>query len=195
MTAGHCVKGRYAEDIRIKAGVFEKDNNNEPGEQLLSGSEIMVHPNFNWQNLRYDIGLLKLKDPVKFTDHISPICLPKLHEEVPKVGSTVFLTGWGDVGNGKDSPTLRQVGISLVSQEECKASDDRVDEKVNFCGSYGDKGYGPYYGDSGGPVAYQDPNSGIWRQLGIISRNNPKFNVYSRVSGYIDFIQQHVKDL
>jgi len=196
MTAAHCVTGKRGENIRAKAGVFRKDKDDEPGEQLLSGSEIFVHPKYDAQNIRYDVALLKLKEPVKFTAHISPICLPKLDEDMPKAaGSTVFVTGWGDVGNGQVSPTLRQVGIALVPQEECKASDQRVDERVNFCGSYGDKGFGPYYGDSGGPAAYQDPTNGIWRQLGIISRNNPKFNVYSRVSGYIDFIQEHVKDM
>lgn len=54
----------------------------------------------NWAN---DVALLFLESPVKFTDKVQPVCLPKQGEEIP-VGKQCVVTGWGSTGGeGKDS--------------------------------------------------------------------------------------------
>jgi len=204
VTAGHCFYGSTNPDIyKVKLGVYNKNLNDEPGEQVLEISEIHVHPKYNPSKVVYDITLLKLKTPVSFTDHISPICLPAaLQEDLPDAGSNVFVTGWGDTEEGgSDSDTLRQVAVPVQSTEKCKAAyPGKIYEDTQFCAGLDKGGKDSCQGDSGGPVVFQNPTDGTWRQIGIVSWGfgcaEPKyFGVYSKLSAYVDFIQQYVKDL
>ncbi|KAM7284823.1 enteropeptidase-like, partial [Ixodes scapularis] len=43
-----------------------------------------------------DLALLKLKEPVKFTKYIQPICLPE-HCEEPPSNTSIYVAGWGQV--------------------------------------------------------------------------------------------------
>jgi len=59
--------------------------------------------------------------------------------------------------------------------------------------------------DSGGPAVYQDEeNDGAFKQIGIASfftrsksgsRYISKYSNFAKVSSFIDFIREHVKDL
>lgn len=44
----------------------------------------------------YDIALMKLQEPIKFSSEISPICLPPQDVNLATIGSRGFVTGWGD---------------------------------------------------------------------------------------------------
>lgn len=48
---------------------------------------------------QFDIGLLKLKGKVQFTDYIRPACLPNNADFIWPVGSTCYVTGWGATGS------------------------------------------------------------------------------------------------
>jgi len=205
MTAGHCFYGddKDPSKFQVKLGVFNKTDNNEPGEQVVKLSEIHVNPKFDPNKVTFDITLLKLKDAVTFTDHISPVCLPaKQDEALPDPGTSTVATGWGDIRYlGRDSVTLREVSVPLIDLASCKKSyPNQIYENVQFCAGPEEGGKGVCQGDSGGPLQYQDPASGVWKQLGITSwgagcATPHRYQVYSKVSAYIDFIQQYVKDL
>jgi len=204
MTAGHCFYGHDKEPSKyqVKIGVFNKAKNNEPGEQVLGVSEIYINPKYDNMKTTYDITLLKLEKPVTFSDHISPICLPAQNETLPDDGSPVFVTGWGGTSEyGGDSATLKQVTVPLQSTANCKkAYPDKIFEDVMFCAGLDQGGKDSCQGDSGGPVVYQDPSTGVWKQVGITSWGKgcaePKYyGVYSKVSAYITFIQKYIKDL
>ncbi len=49
------------------------------------------HESYEAASLRNDIALLKLKNPVTFSNNIQPICLPSAQATV---GQSVVLTGW-----------------------------------------------------------------------------------------------------
>jgi len=203
MTAGHCFYGddKQPSKYTIKLGVFNKANNNEPGEVVLGVSEIYVNPQYDQSKITYDVCLLKLEKPVAYTDHISPICLPaKEDENLPAAGSPVFVTGWGATRQGgADSPTLKQVTVPLVDTAGCKAAyPNQIYDNVMFCAGLKEGGKDSCQGDSGGPVVYQNPQSQVWKQLGITSwgygcAQPGKFGVYSKVAAYIDWINQYVK--
>jgi len=201
VTAGHCFYGSTNPKLfQVKLGVFNKAKNDEPGELVLNVSEIHVNPKYNPSKITFDITLLKLSAEVKYTDHISPICLPAQDEALPDAGDMTFVTGWGATSQGgPDSPTLKQVNVPIVSTDDCKAAyPGQIYEDTQFCAGYKDGGKDSCQGDSGGPVEYQDPATGTWKQLGITSWGNgcaqaKYYGVYSKVSAYIDWINTYVK--
>jgi len=203
VTAGHCFAGASSPSkYTVKLGVYNKKKNDEVGEQVLGISEIHVHPKYDGGKITYDITLLKLKTPVTFTDHISPVCFPaELQEELPEAGVNVFVTGWGNTKeNGRDSDTLLQVAVPVQSTEKCKAAyPGKIYEDTQFCAGLDKGGKDSCQGDSGGPVVVQDAQ-GSWKQIGIVSWGRgcaePKyFGVYSKLSAYVDFIKKYVTDL
>jgi len=213
MTAAHCVRNNPPPSIfRIKLGVFNQTRSDEIGEQVLEITEIHVHPKFNVGDGKipptYDIALLKLKNPVQFTDHISPVCLPKKqNEEIPDANVATFITGWGRTINRYTAETyriLQQVGVPIVSKEDCRKFIFGKDySHVIFCVGFDIGNKLSCNGDSGGPAVFQDPtNNGQWTQIGITSfgMSNAfypcagKYSAYSRVSAYVDFIHKYVKD-
>jgi len=205
MTAGHCFYGddKTPSKYQVKIGVYNKARNDEPGELVLGVSEIYVNPKYDSGKITYDITLLKLEKPIEYSEHISPICLPaKQDEDLPDAGSSIFVTGWGATSQGgADSPTLKQVTVPLQSTEKCNnAYPGQIYDDVMFCAGLDQGGKDSCQGDSGGPVVCQDPSTGVWRQLGITSwgmgcAQAKYYGVYSKVSAYITFIQQYVKDL
>jgi hypothetical protein len=44
----------------------------------------------------YDIALMKLQEPVAYSEYISPVCLPPQGVNFGTLGSKGVVTGWGD---------------------------------------------------------------------------------------------------
>jgi len=203
LTAAHCFmfeanKTKYG----VQLGVFNKTNIDEPGQQHKEIAELLLHPKWDTKTLAYDIALLKLENPVEFTDHISPICLPTTQgEKLPEPGTTVFMTGWGLTEKGRDSQTLKQASSVLKSDEECKKGNSQFNSDMMLCEGSKRRDQSTCIGDSGGPIVFQDPqNGGRWKQIGVTSFGpaciEPIGNgIYAKVSAAIDFVKEHVKDL
>jgi Trypsin len=64
-----------------------------------------------------DIALMKLKEPLKFSESIKPIQFAT--EEVPE-GANVTIVGWGKVSSwGSISEKLKFNTLQAVGQDEC----------------------------------------------------------------------------
>jgi secreted trypsin-like serine protease len=204
MTAGHCVSG--SEDkpgkFRIKAGVFDRANNDEDGEEILEIESIHLHPDFDMQTISWDISLLKLKKPLNFTGHVRPVCVPASDDGIIVAGDHAWVTGWGTVHEGDSGlpKNLHQVDVPYLNQSVCDTEygQGAVNDKCMFCA--GRTGVDSCQGDSGGPLVTQDTD-GSWKQYGIVSwgrgcAESGYAGVYSRVSAYCDFIKKTVgKDI
>jgi len=199
LTAAHCVyTDPYASKFKIKLGVHNKQNDREEGEVVSAISAIYVHPNYDQISTSYDVALLKLSKPISYSDSISPICLPRQNEPLPKPGTTVVVTGWGLLKTGgSESATLQEVAVPVVSTAQCnQAYPDAIRETVMFCAGPLNGGKDSCNGDSGGPLAHYDQTNQSWKQLGIVSWGDQvcakanKPGVYSKVSAYIDWIRK-----
>jgi len=149
-----------------------------------------------------DITLLKLDRPVDFESqdkHLVPICLPK-SRDLNRKNMTCTTAGWGVYGFGKPYPNILQtMDDKIISNARCQLKYGKLfhifDEMVCSGHDVDDKGF--CSGDSGGPMICKIDN--VWTQVGIVSWtnlcgeiNNP--DVYTRVSRYIDWINEKVKN-
>ena len=57
-------------------------------------------------------------------DHIKPACLPPRGFQEAELGnSSLWAVGWGKTNNGANiSPVLNQLGVTLISNQECRKS-------------------------------------------------------------------------
>ena len=94
-----------------------------------------------------DIGLIKLKEQIKFADNIKAI--DYLWHEVP-ANATVALTGWGRLSAYGPSPSkLHTIDLNYVGFEDCRelhSNDSNVD--IGHLCTYNKKNEGACNGDS-----------------------------------------------
>jgi len=68
-------------DIKVRLGEFDF-NVNSTFEVDFAVEKIISHSAYNRRTLAHDIAILKLKEPIKFTNEIQPLCLPPKEIEV-----------------------------------------------------------------------------------------------------------------
>ena len=64
----------------------------ESNERKHAIDAIFVHAQYDSVTVNNDIALLKLKQPVTYSDHVSPACLP---DKDIAVDTICVATGWG----------------------------------------------------------------------------------------------------
>nr|XP_054752666.1 uncharacterized protein LOC129258410 [Lytechinus pictus] len=206
VTASHCfsLSGLSIDEFEIRLGEhdIESISNNE---RTFRAEQIIKHPNFNEQTYDSDIALIKLQQPVTYTDYIIPLCLPSelRAEELLKAGTRGFVTGWGNTEEAGDySRYLRRVRLTIASMQDCGRSHIDIITNNMFCADGGRKAdeRDACQGDSGGPFVTKDNNR--WYLLGIVSWGvgcaRPGYpGVYTRVHRFrqwiMDLVQQDMQ--
>jgi secreted trypsin-like serine protease len=182
MTAGHCLydnKGK-PKTITVALGVHDRNAKDSKENQrvVVVAEQLFVHPKYDNDAITNDIALIKLSEPITFTDEISPICLPDDRDLCPNdPRTTLIVAGWGMTHlKGESSHKLREVAIPVISKAKCKDA-YRKDENGNsinggvFCAGNIDNGRkikGTCAGDSGSPVVAPQPE-GHYQQVGLVS--------------------------
>ena len=115
LTAAHCTQ-TSASSIRVLLGehsIADSDFNR------VDVAEIINHPNYNSQTTDNDYAILRLSQPVAFTNEVSPACLPAdLSATYAGVHATV--TGWGTLSSGGNQPTaLQEVDVTVTTNAVC----------------------------------------------------------------------------
>ncbi|XP_019620079.1 PREDICTED: trypsin-1-like [Branchiostoma belcheri] len=211
VTAAHCFRPLNVKpQVGWVAHLAEHNLYEDEGrEQNITVQDIMVHEDFSYDVLTNDIALVRLSQPAKMNDYVSPICLP---EEGEKVEQNALCTsvGWGytkplaygEMQTGElQSPTLQEIEIPVVSNEKCSTKlPDYEIYPEQMCAGYEEGGIDTCVGDSGGPLACND-GSGRMTIQGITSFGDKgtcaqpaKPGVYSRVSAFVSWIREHVTD-
>jgi len=214
LTAAHCVtkeesQGTHpqawpARQLSVTAGLHRRRQRTQ-GLQPREVSEVRFHPKFKFSprsGANNDLAIVKLSEPLDFTDTVRPICLPAEGEALP-VGKTCVAAGWGRINpNGHDTAeALQQVVAPAQSASTCSNSwrSAYIENQMVCAGSLqGDSG--TCQGDSGGMLACDD--NGSWKLYGTTSfgvagtcLEEGKPGIFARVSSYIDWVNQNVQEL
>ncbi|KAJ8718947.1 hypothetical protein PYW07_016503 [Mythimna separata] len=197
LTAAHCVKAFMWFMIKVTLGEHNRCNTtHRPVTRFVV--QLVAH-NFSFNNFRDDIAVLKLNKPVRVTDTVKPVCLPKNDDKV-YTGVKAIAAGWGTVAEGKNhSCYLQEVELPILSNEACrnaKYTPNMIGDGM-LCAGYPDKGNkDTCQGDSGGPLSAERSDK-RHEQLGVVSWGigcgRPGYpGVYTRVTKYLDWIRNHV---
>ncbi|KAK2542035.1 Tmprss9 [Columba livia] len=158
---------------------------------------IYKHPFYNVYSLDYDVALLELNAPVKFSSTIRPICLPD-SSHIFHEGARCFITGWGSTKEGGlMSKHLQKAAVNVIADQACKKFYPVQISSRMLCAGFPLGTVDSCSGDAGGPLACQEP-SGRWFLAGITSWGygcaRPYFpGVYTKVTAVQGWIAQHLK--
>ncbi|XP_016977936.1 spaetzle-processing enzyme-like [Drosophila rhopaloa] len=109
--------------------------------------DVIVHQNYTKSYVN-DIALLRLEIPVRYTNQIAPICVPRAHTALKK--SALRIAAWKMTNNGKPSQILLQSTIR-ENKQRCSKKFKYFDRPSQICaGVHGETD--TCLGDSGGPL-------------------------------------------
>ncbi|XP_058130751.1 uncharacterized protein LOC131284381 [Anopheles ziemanni] len=176
VTAAHCVtlantnRPVDVDSLLVYFGKIELDKWNGP-EQDAKISAIHIPSEYNHERFYQDIALLVLKDDVKYSSVVRPICLWSYDTDykslINKVG---LIPGWGYNDRGLVSSRLSYAQMPVVSHETCIWSNrnffSRVTSDTSFCAGF-KNGTSVCNGDSGGGMVFKISNR--WYLRGIVS--------------------------
>ncbi|CAH2308073.1 transmembrane protease serine 9-like [Pelobates cultripes] len=209
LSAAHCFKSPSSpEYYSISLGIYQVGGGNPHG-LTIQVEKIINHPAYATTGDRGDIALVKLRNPVTFTDYIQSICLPAASVTFPS-GLECWVTGWGTRSFGGNLPslnTLQEVMTPLIDNKLCDqmyhiaspvSSFITIVQEEKICSGYKDGGKDSCQGDSGGPLVCKV--DGIWVQAGIVSwgegcasANRP--GVYTLVPAYESWIKRYIPEI
>ncbi|KAM4802507.1 plasma kallikrein [Urocitellus parryii] len=198
LTAAHCFDGISLPDAwRIYSG-FVKLSNITKETYFSRIKEIIIHQKYKISEAGHDIALIKLQEPLNYTEFQKPVCLPSKND-ANTIYTNCWVTGWGfDKEKGKIQNILQKANIPLVTNEECqKRYRDYVITNQMVCAGYKEGGKDACKGDSGGPLVCKQ--GGMWQLVGITSwgegcglKEQP--GVYTKVAEYVDWILEKTQN-
>ncbi|XP_071959226.1 uncharacterized protein [Antedon mediterranea] len=203
VTAAHCIHLSDASKLNVKVRLGEWDADTEEDfESHFEVNEIVIHPDYNIETFDSDIALIRLKQPIRYTDYILPVCLPSQQraEKLIKAGQKGFVSGWGATKeNGDYVRYLRRVRLQVRDQHLCGTQHSDLITNNMFCAAPmpGKQSRDACQGDSGGPFVVRDSNH--WYLIGLVSWGigcgrpvHP--GVYTRVTRFKSWIDDIIQD-
>ncbi|CAH0558761.1 unnamed protein product [Brassicogethes aeneus] len=215
LTAAHCVTGTIktavGDLVNVRLGEHNTDTNPDciqiRGYESCNDLHLDVevehyeaHSNYDPVKRTNDIGLVRLKTDVQFTEFVKPICLPEPNEH-STTGTRLVVAGWGQTESARSSSSKLKVEVPVVDNRNCarkfSAYNLQIQESQLCAG--GVKLKDSCKGDSGGPLMAKAKNdTSQWYAEGIVSfgaacgeENWPA--VYTRVSSFLPWIWQKVR--
>ncbi|KAG1678556.1 Clotting factor B [Nymphon striatum] len=200
------------ETWRMLSGVFEvRVGEHDLSDRYLgerySVEDIIVHEDFKPPEQYKDIALIRVKENIKFSTRVSPICLPTPENPIKNLaGRFAYAIGWGHLSYaGRSSTVLQQVAVPITKKDYCVSAynargfDSKYPRGLGFssilCAGYREGGKDACTNDSGGPLMYF--KRGIWTIVGIISGGHQcarpdSPGIYTNVSDFIDWIDDNM---
>ncbi|XP_058463935.1 trypsin-1-like [Malaya genurostris] len=189
LTAAHCVNYPHAKpnEFSIRAGSTLRNE----GGHLVTIDDIFIHPKYDDWTLEWDIAVLRLAHSLTFSESVQPILLPSRLFKI-RQGSLATVTGWGGLNyQGPSTNFLQKVFVPIVNTVACSKAYANFGAILPFHLCAGAAGFDACQGDSGGPLVYDGKLIGIvsWG-YGCAFNGYP--TVYTRVSEFIDFIEEYL---
>ena len=149
LTAAHCTLMEHvsnASSIRVLLGEHNTDDSDF---NRVDVAEIINHPEYNERILDNDFAILRLANPVTFTNEVSPACLPA-DLSATYAGVLATVTGWGTLASQGSQPNaLQEVDVTVTTNADCNNAYGSITANM-VCAA--DSGKDSCQGDSGGPL-------------------------------------------
>ncbi|XP_045779462.1 proclotting enzyme [Maniola jurtina] len=203
LTAAHCTRDSKqrpfpARQFSVRLGDVDLSRDDEPSRPVtLRVSAVRAHEQFSRVGYYNDIAVLVLAENVQKSKYVIPICLP--HGDLSRQqfdGSMATVVGWGTTryGGGESSRQL-EAKLPVWRNEDCDRAYFQPITDTFLCAGYPRGGVDACQGDSGGPLMLLA--AGRWTQIGVVSFGNkcgePGYpGVYTRVTHYLSWLQQHL---
>ena len=212
LTAAHCMR---ATDYAV-LGEHDIEVLNDGDGEVFAVREVILHPDFSQMLMSIDNDfMLVFLEGASAADDVITV---KLNSDpsLPSVGQSVTVMGWGDTDISDDfdeetqhdvetSTVLMNVDVSIISNEECDASEGYIDGTyATYSGRITENmlcatsdGSDSCQGDSGGPMVIKGDDGPADVQVGVVSwaygcAIDQFPGVYARVSRAYDWIQIEV---
>jgi len=211
LTAAHCIlhKSCVYPDCRVLSSkvIIKAGNHNrfltEVEEKDIDVSNTVIHPGYP-ADINSDIAIIKLKEPVKYSNSIQAICLPSADQK-PAEHETCFVAGWGEVTEeGGSVSVLHQSSVPVPNDTLCKMDEiwglhaNSLNYRKQICAGYLNGTGNICNGDSGSPLMCTF--NGLWTQYGLAVRKHylgcgtaNKPAIFERVSYFSDWIREQIK--
>ena len=203
LTAAHCIvdseTGRVRNAGQHAVLLGERDLTSDGG-LFLQARRVYVHPSYDpFSSSEADIALIELDEPVAAAGN--RIALPSADSAVPLAGETSVVAGWGLLAEGgAPSGDLREVPLPVVSHAQCAPfyPGALIEDAMVCAGGAAAGGRDSCQGDSGGPLFVL--RGDVYVQAGVVSFGEgcarPGIpGVYTRATGYVDWVGSLVDDL
>ncbi|XP_055531867.1 venom serine protease-like [Wyeomyia smithii] len=192
MTAAHCLAQRSVDDTVLLVG----DHNLTSGADTMYAqpyvlAQFLAHPGFTMLPVANDIALLRTVQKIRYNAGVGPVCLPWKFRGNNFDGAIVEACGWGDLDfGGPQAKVLHKVSLDVISNQLCSTRLNGTISYQKMCTYTPSKD--ACQSDSGGPLFYIEPGSGLVYEVGIISYGfacaTSKPGVNTRVTEYLDWI-------
>lgn len=165
LTAAHCFDGSKDIPILSNPGIMNVvagTNTLNAGGDVYKTELIILHEKYNFNFTEYDIALMKVDRIITFNDKVQAIDLPT--QNIPKVGETAVLSGWGSYYiRGRPQNNLQYIKLHIIEKKKCimllKFTGQPITDH-NIC-TLNKQHEGSCQGDSGGPLVYKNMVVGV----------------------------------
>lgn len=201
ITAAHCVTDTAKNNaVKIPAmvnlGVYDQYTQSSNVQQILP-KRVIRHASYTAADKGYDIALIELTKPAA-----TRFARIRLYDGLPSgldtPGSMVTISGWGATQTVASSQAAfkQKLDIPVVGQSQCQKGYVGTTIYASQICAGGVAGQGSCFGDSGGPLFYQDENDNF-TLLGITSfggggrsdcLKTGAADIWTRVSSFVDWV-------
>ena len=177
ITAAHCIVAWEYDspgEVSVLIGATITNETSSMKRFEIRARAMRKHPDYHHTVFptENDITVIELEAPVDLYKypHIKPICLPYQSRLKDFIDRDAEVTGWGLLEtSGIPTTHLMEVTVKVLGKENCGTIQDAITES-SFCAGDLSGVKDSCGGDSGGPLAVEDPNNNnASTLLGIVS--------------------------
>ncbi|MBQ4484874.1 MAG: serine protease [Prevotella sp.] len=180
LTAAHvvCISGQATplspSSLKVSVGHTNLNNDNN----RHSVQNVILHPQFNYENLINDIAIITLSSPLLYGTNIQPIEISSANSYAS--GTQAVVSGWGSQQvNGNSS--LTQLYKANVTVSSCTSENIIAATSASMA----------YHGDSGGPLTITSNGKDVL--IGLVSHGQTYLpttrpSYYTNVGTYLNWI-------
>jgi hypothetical protein len=197
LTAAHCTRNSNgttipASSMSVKVGANNPSDAQQGKTYLVS--EAIVHELYDSQTRENDIALLRLQQPVNYTNArpIKLVIAEDVNNGATDPGVMSWVTGWGliRVSPAQYPTSLQKVQLPVVTRAQAATVWGNIIPKTDIMAGYENGNKDACSGDSGGPLVV--PVIDEYKLAGIVSwgsNNCNTFGGYTRVSDFENWIR------